>query len=208
MEVFQTQNSSLSGPGLGLSGPGSSSKKPALKIEDVSLESEAGVDYTQLRDLLSEGKFQGADDETRALLIKLAGPGAVDRKWVYFTEVKFIPEQDLRVIDALWRASSDGKFGYSAQKELWVQNRRYWERLFKVIDWTHGKHNFYRKWPGEFDYTLNAPKGHLPLTNCLRGTQLFKAILEHPAFERPAENESSASPQPDWLNQTETKLSF
>ena len=59
-------------------------------------------------------------------------------------QVKFIAEQDLRVIDALWRASSDGKFGYSAQKELWVQNRRYWERLFKVIDWTHGEHNFYR----------------------------------------------------------------
>ena len=66
----------------------------------------------------------------------------------------------------------------------------------------------HRKWPGEFDYTLNAPKGHLPLTNCLRGTQLFKAILVHPAFERPAENESSASSQPDWLNQTETKLSL
>ena len=51
----------------------------------VSLQ--AGVDYTHLRDLLAEGKFQDADDETRALLIKLAGPGAVDRKWVYFTEV-------------------------------------------------------------------------------------------------------------------------
>ena len=45
------------------------------------------MDYTKLRDLLAEGKFEDADDETRALLIKLAGPGAVDRKWVYFTEV-------------------------------------------------------------------------------------------------------------------------
>ena len=45
------------------------------------------MDYTRLRDLLAEGKFQDADDETRALLIKLAGPGAVERKWVYFTEV-------------------------------------------------------------------------------------------------------------------------
>jgi hypothetical protein len=46
------------------------------------------LDYTKLRDLLAEGKFQDADDETRALLIKLAGPGAVDRKWVYFSEVR------------------------------------------------------------------------------------------------------------------------
>jgi hypothetical protein len=48
---------------------------------------QAGQDYSKLRDLLAEGKFQDADDETRALLIKLAGPGAVERKWVYFTEV-------------------------------------------------------------------------------------------------------------------------
>ena len=59
-------------------------------------------------------------------------------------QVKFIPEVDLRAIDGLWRAASNGKFGYSVQKEIWVQNRRYWERLFKVIDWTHGAHNYYR----------------------------------------------------------------
>ena len=45
------------------------------------------MDYTHLRDLLAAGNFQKADDETRILLIKLAGPGAVERKWVYFTEV-------------------------------------------------------------------------------------------------------------------------
>ena len=38
-----------------------------------------------------------------------------------------------------------------------------------------------RKWPAEFTYTADAPKGHLPLTNCLRGTQLFKACYQHPA---------------------------
>ena len=64
-----------------------------------------------------------------------------------------------------------------------------------------------RKWPQEFNYTMDAPKGHLPLTNCLRGTQLFKAILEHPAFERPAEGEESSA-KPDWLKETETKISF
>ena len=141
------------------------------------------MDYTKLRDLLAEQKFEEADDETRALLIKLAGPGAVDRKWVYFTEVdaplhpgchcsaacvtgvasqpgvrcmrlqdparatlqvKFIPAQDLRVIDGLWRAGSGNKFGYSVQKDVWVQNRRYWERLFKAIDWVQGEYNMYR----------------------------------------------------------------
>lgn len=50
-----------------------------------------------------------------------------------------------------------------------------------------------RKWPGEFIYKLDAPKGHLPLTNCLRGTQLFEAILQHPAFVQ----EEKA--KPEWM---------
>jgi len=45
------------------------------------------MDYTHLKELLGAGDFQKADDETRILLIKLAGTGAVERKWVYFTEV-------------------------------------------------------------------------------------------------------------------------
>ncbi len=36
---------------------------------------------------LKSGEFEKADDETRALLIRLAGPDAVKRGWVYFTEV-------------------------------------------------------------------------------------------------------------------------
>jgi hypothetical protein len=44
----------------------------------------------------------------------------------------------------------------------------------------------YRKWPAEFVYSMNAVKGHLPLTNALRGTQLFEALLGHPAFDKNA----------------------
>ena len=50
-------------------------------------------------------------------------------------EVKFIPEQDMRTIDALWRAASDGKFGYGVQKEIWMQQSKYWSRFFKKIEW-------------------------------------------------------------------------
>lgn len=43
------------------------------------------MDYSALRDYLAEGDVRKADDETRALLIKMAGQGAVQRGWVYFT---------------------------------------------------------------------------------------------------------------------------
>lgn len=47
-----------------------------------------------------------------------------------------------------------------------------------------GENNVYLKWPAEFNYSFEAVKGHMPLTNALRGTQLFQAIMEHPAFNK------------------------
>ena len=41
----------------------------------------------------------------------------------------------MRTIDALWRAASDGKFGYGVQKEIWMQQSKYWSRFFKKIEW-------------------------------------------------------------------------
>ena len=159
---------------------------------------QTGVDYSSLRDLLKEGKWREAEDETRAKLIEAAGPGAQERNWVYWSEVKSIPVADLQTMDALWAASSGGRFGYKVQREVWVQNRRQWARFFKAIDWVQGENNIYRKWPSEFNYTREAPKGHLPLTNALRGTRLFEAILEHPAFAE-AKAGGGGGGGPDWL---------
>ncbi|KAL5052358.1 hypothetical protein RYX36_033040 [Vicia faba] len=67
--------------------------------------------------LLAEN-FREADDETRRLLIVLAGEAAQKREYVFFSEVQFISETDLQTIDKLWRKHSDNKFGYSVQKKL------------------------------------------------------------------------------------------
>lgn len=71
----------------------------------------------------------------------------------------------------------------SLQKEIFNQNQKRWGKFFKQIDWTQGENNVYRKWPMEFIYSMDAPRGHLPLTNALRGTQLFQAVLDHPAWD-------------------------
>lgn len=190
-------SSSLLGPST-QSQQKSGSPAPPGSVEGVELASEADMDYSELRDALQQGDFQLADDLTRAALITLAGPDAEKRNWVYFTEVKFIANTDLQTIDNLWRAASKNRQGFSIQKEMWMQNSKQWTKFFKQIDWTVGEFNNYRKWPQDFTYDMSAKKGHLPLTNCLRGTQLFKAILEHPAFERQNSNGSNGS-TPDWL---------
>eukprot|EP00879_Flechtneria_rotunda_P018571 GHRR01019487.1.p5 GENE.GHRR01019487.1~~GHRR01019487.1.p5 ORF type:complete len:102 (+),score=16.87 GHRR01019487.1:3139-3444(+) len=53
----------------------------------------------------------------------MAGQGAIQRGWVYFTEVPTIPAADLQTVDALWLAASNNKFGYSVQRERWLQVR-------------------------------------------------------------------------------------
>ena len=81
------------------------------------------MSYDLLKQHLAAGKFQDADNETRAKLIQLAGKDAQKRGWVYFSEVQFIPVSDLQILDNLWRAASGDLFGYAAQKEVWQQNR-------------------------------------------------------------------------------------
>ncbi len=135
------------------------------------------------------------------MMIELAGEDAEDRGWVYFTEVKTFPVTDLKTIDTLWSFYSDGKFGFSVQRKIWVGKRRQWAKFFKEIDWVQGENNAYRKWPEEFIWEKEAKRGHMPLTNALRGTQLLEALLEHPAFAPPAKPKTAADQAADAVNQ-------
>eukprot|EP00270_Netrium_digitus_P012803 TRINITY_DN419_c0_g1_i2.p1 TRINITY_DN419_c0_g1~~TRINITY_DN419_c0_g1_i2.p1 ORF type:complete len:283 (+),score=45.85 TRINITY_DN419_c0_g1_i2:83-931(+) len=154
----------------------------ATSAVEVPLESEAGVSYEALKNHLAAGEWEEADNETRRLLCVLAGEGAAKRKWVYFTEVQFIPSNDFLTIDSLWRAYSNDRFGYSIQRRMWKSMDRKWKPFFLKIEWTYGRNSTYKKFPMDFTWDINAPVGHLPLTNALRGTQLLEKIFTHPAF--------------------------
>ena len=74
-----------------------------------------------------------------------------------------------------WKVASGGKFGFSVQRDIWNQNQKRWAKFIKQLDWVTGEYSIYKKWnatAGEFNYTIDAPRGHLPLTNALRGTQV------------------------------------
>ena len=161
---------------------------------------QLGVDYTTLRDLLKQGEWELADNEHRRLLTVLGGEDSEERGWVYFTEARRFPVTDLKTIDNLWTHFSDGRFGFSVQRKLWVGQRRQWAKFFKAIDWMDAeKNDAYRKWPEEFIWKKEAAKGHMPLTSALRGTQLLEALLEHPAFAPPAKPKSAAEQAADQL---------
>lgn len=109
--------------------------------------------------------------------------------------MKFISESDLIAIDELWKKYSDNRFGYSVQKKIWEKVNRDFTNLFMKLGWmkklsSEVEQYNYRAFPNEFTWEFNdendaPPMGHLPLTNALRGTQLFNCILTHPAFDKP-----------------------
>ena len=106
-----------------------------------------------------------------------------------FVQVKDIPVEDMITFDELWKASSGGKFGFSVQRQVWRACDMKWAKFFMAIDWLEGENQKYRAWPAEFVYSAEeAKKGHLPLTNALRGTQLLEAILTHQAFDTKNKN--------------------
>ncbi|MBW4466577.1 MAG: GUN4 domain-containing protein [Pegethrix bostrychoides GSE-TBD4-15B] len=146
----------------------------------VPLTSERSIDYVPLQALLAEQSFEAADRLTIEKLCELAGEMAVQRKWLYFTEISSFPSTDLQTIDALWRVHSGGKFGFSVQRELWLSAAKNWEKLWHQIGWKTG--NSWTRYPQEFTWSLDAPRGHLPLSNQLRGVRVIAALLTHPAW--------------------------
>ena len=146
----------------------------------VPLHSENGIDYRNLQQLLVKQDFLAADHLTLEKLCELAGSAAVQRKWLYFSEVENFPVVDLQTINTLWLIHSQGKFGFSVQRELWLSLSKNWEKLWPTIGWKTG--NSWTRYPHEFTWNLNAPKGHLPLSNQLRGVRVIASLLSHPAW--------------------------
>ena len=152
----------------------------------VPLRSQGGIDYTTLQQLLVKQDFLAADRLTLEKLCELAGPTALQRKWLYFSEVDNFPIADLQTINTLWLIHSQGKFGFSVQRELWLSLSKNWEKLWPKIGWKTG--NNWTRYPNGFTWDLAAPKGHLPLSNQLRGVRVIASLLSHPAWTTKSEN--------------------
>lgn len=146
----------------------------------VPLKSDCGISYNSLQQLLARQEFQAADLLTIQKMCEVAGPTTVQRKWLYFTDVENFPTQDLQTINHLWVVHSEGKFGFSVQREIWLGSSKNWETLWTKIGWKSG--NNWTRYPNEFTWDLSAPRGHLPLSNQLRGVRVMSSLLNHPAW--------------------------
>ena len=144
--------------------------------------SARGVDYAPLQRALMAQHFEEADRLTSALLRELAGADAVRRGYVYYSEVPPMPSADLDSLDRLWVCFSRGRFGLSVQGTLLASCNGRWELLWPKLGWKDG--GLWTRYPGSFQWSIDAPEGHMPLVNQLRGVRLMDALLRHPALQQ------------------------
>lgn len=142
------------------------------------LEQPLKLNYKPLQQLLINQNFQEADRITQNYLCQLANLEQKNkRNWLYFTDISLIPKKDLLIIDQLWQIYSDSKFGFTTQKKIWMNNNRNWDIFLEKIGWLENK--IPKRYPNDFKWTIDAPKGHLPLFNQLRGHQVLYHLFKY-----------------------------
>ena len=144
------------------------------------------INYNDLQLNLLNQDFEEADRLTSAYLRKLAGKVAENRGYVFYSEVKNIPGEDLDTIDRLWKIYSQGKFGFSNQAKILKSVGKRYDLLWPKIGWK--KDGIWTRYPSSFCWSLKAPEGHMPLVNQLRGVRLMDSILRHPSIAKRHEN--------------------
>ncbi len=158
--------------------------KNTLNCDDLSwfdAPSDVGIDYSPLQRYLLNESYEDADRFTSSKLRELAGEKAVKRGYVYFSEVESIPSIDLLTLDKLWIVYSRGKFGFTVQSKILDSLGGRYDKLWPRIGWK--KDGIWTRYPKAFNWSIEAPNGHMPLVNQLRGVRLMDALLNHQGFK-------------------------
>ncbi|MDB9463747.1 GUN4 domain-containing protein, partial [Dolichospermum circinale] len=125
------------------------------------------VIFKNLETLLKAGKWRDADLETWNLMLKLTK--REQEGWLSLEDVKNFPRQELRKMDQLWVIYSNGKFGFSVQKQIWLElggkldGEPDWDTFRKLgsrVGWR--KNNEWLSYES-YTFSTNALRGHLPV---------------------------------------------
>ncbi len=140
--------------------------RPQPAAQD-DLSTEKGIDYTPLRDLLKAGQWRDADKETHEVMIRAVGKKS--GVWFDSDELLNFPCTDLRTIDGLWVKYSQGKFGFSVQKQIYVEcgnpldgkyHEKTWKQFLDRVGWRKdGIFNDYRDLKADPSFS---PDGEFP----------------------------------------------
>ena len=109
----------------------------------VELISAKGINYRELEKLLKAKQWDKADRQTNGLILKLANQEK--NPWLKVEDVKGLSIKDLLTIDRLWVHYSDGLYGFSVQKQIYVEcggkldfslpSDETWNKFCDLIGW-------------------------------------------------------------------------
>ncbi|KHG43193.1 MAG: hypothetical protein HEQ20_24600 [Aphanizomenon flos-aquae KM1D3_PB] len=135
--------------------------------DELTLVSHAsGMDYRNLQQLLSAQNWQDADKETYSLMLKISERENVC--WLDDGDIRKFPRYDLHIINQLWVRYSDGKFGFSIQKQILQNHKQFTARCGWIENLAKNELIKYE----DYNFTLDANRGHLPSTPRIVGLGL------------------------------------
>ncbi len=138
--------------------------------------------YGALENYLRNREWYKADNETYRLMITEVGKE--QGQWFATEDLLNFPYEPLKVIDRLWMNYSNGKFGFSIQKKIYIEcggipdgnyHAGAWAKWSKAIGREHIR------------YDIHAPVGHLPwcfifggsASAAVQESSLFSSFLSH-----------------------------
>lgn len=140
----------------------------ALQLEEEvrsetygSIQSALGIDYGRLRQLLWAQHWREADAETENVILKALRQNMepLDRN-----AILQLPCVDLLTMDQLWSRYSNGRFGFKAQEQVYLQVDSRPGDFLRALDWrgsglslTGGVKPY-----KSLQFSRSAPLGHLP----------------------------------------------
>jgi len=136
----------------------------ALRQEAAIVQSSR---YLKLEEYLKNQQWKDADRETYRLMITTVGKE--EGQW-FTRELLNFPCEELRAIDGLWVNHSNGHFGFSVQKKIYVEyggkldgedpSDEVWEALSDHVGWRENN-----EWLdySELDPSFSSPQGIFPV---------------------------------------------
>ncbi|NEO86372.1 MAG: hypothetical protein F6J87_19260 [Spirulina sp. SIO3F2] len=97
-------------------------RSEAIALLDHLPNSTADIDYQPLVDALKEQNWQWANRLTRQLILGIANRHGT---WLSPQDIKDLPIDDLEIMDRLWRAYSNCRFGFTIQRAIWRDSMKY-----------------------------------------------------------------------------------
>ncbi|BAY73366.1 TPR repeat-containing protein (plasmid) [Trichormus variabilis NIES-23] len=137
--------------------------------------------YAQLENSLKKQDWETADRQTDKLILSIAQ--REEQRYLNYDNINNLSCPHLQKIDQLWITNSDNRFGFSVQKEIWIQTGN---RLdIKPNDWNSkdaGNYLRFAKKVGWYDDHKKVDETAGSRGNWARYDDLLKRIKENPSW--------------------------